>query len=56
MIMFTIFTGSIATGLSAGILSDIAIKVLCNRAKEVHIGMYILAIPLILYFITSGLV
>lgn len=56
MIMFTIFTGSIATGLSAGILSDIAIKVLTNRAKEVHIGMYILAIPLILYFITSGLV
>ena len=56
MIMFTIFTGSIATGLSAGILSDIAIKVFTGKAKEVHIGMYLLAIPLILYFVTSGLV
>lgn len=56
MIMFTIFTGSIATGLSAGILSDIVIKVFTGKAKEVHIGMYILAIPLILYFLTSGLV
>lgn len=56
MIMFTIFTGSIATGLSAGILSDIAIKVFTGNAKEIHIGMYILAIPLVLYFLTSGLV
>ncbi len=56
MIMFTIFTGSIASGLSAGILADIIIKVFTGRAKEVHIGMYLLAIPLILYFVTSGLV
>ncbi len=56
MIMFTIFTGSIASGLSAGIISDILIKVFTGRAKEVHIGMYILAIPLVIYFATSGLV
>ncbi len=55
MIMFTIFTGSIATGLSAGILSDIIIKVFTRKAKEIHIGMYVLAIPLIFYFLTSGL-
>ena len=56
MIMFTIFTGSIASGLSAGIISDILIKVFTGRAKEVHIGMYLLAIPLVIYFATSGLV
>lgn len=56
MIMFTIFTGSIASGLSAGILADIIIKVLTGKAKEVHVGMYLLAIPLVLYFMTSGLV
>ncbi len=56
MIMFTIFTGSIASGLSAGILADIFIKVFTGKYKEVHIGMYILAIPLIFYFLTSGLV
>lgn len=56
MIIFTIFTGSIASGLSAGILSDIIIKVFTGKGKEVHIGMYILAIPLIIYFVTSGLV
>lgn len=56
MIMFTVFTGSIASGLSAGILADIIIKVLTGRAKEVHIGMYLLAIPLVFYFITSGMI
>lgn len=56
MIMFTIFTGSIASGLSAGILADIFIKVFTGKYKEIHFGMYLLAIPLIFYFLTSGLV
>lgn len=55
MIMFTIFTGSIASGLSSGILADIFIKVATGKGKEVHLGMYLLAIPT-LYFATSGLV
>lgn len=54
MIMFVIFTGSIANGIAAGILAYIVIKVCTGKAKEVHIGMYILAIPLLLYFITNG--
>ena len=56
MIMFTIFTGSIASGLAGGILADIFIKVFSGKAKEVHVGMYILAIPLIVYFVTAGLI
>ena len=51
MIMFTIFTGSIASGISAGIIGYVVIKTLSGKFKEVHPAMYILAIPLIMYFI-----
>lgn len=51
MIMFTIYTGSIAGGISAGILAHTFIKVLAGKHKEVHPFLYILSIPLILYFI-----
>lgn len=51
MIMFTIFTGSIAGGISAGILADTLIKVLSGKAKEVSPLMYVLCIFLVLYFI-----
>lgn len=51
MIMFTIFTGSIASGISAGIIGYVVIKTLTGKFKEVHPAMYILAIPLIMYFI-----
>lgn len=51
MIMFTIFTGSIASGISAGILAFVLIKTATGKFKEVHPIMYIMAIPLILYFV-----
>ena len=51
MIMFTAFAGSIAAGIAAGILAYVFIKTATGRFKEVHPGMYILSIPLILYFI-----
>ncbi len=52
MIVFTIFTGGIATGISAGILADVIIKTFARKeGKEVHPAMYALSIPLILYFI-----
>lgn len=51
MIMFTAFAGSIAAGIAAGILAYVFIKVATGRYKDVPVGMYILAIPLILYFI-----
>ena len=52
MIMFTIFIGSIAGGISAGIIAYVLIKVLSGKYKEVHPFLYILCIPLILYFIS----
>lgn len=51
MIMFGTFMGSIAAGIAAGIIAHLFIKVITGKFSEIHIGMYILAIPLILYFI-----
>ncbi|WP_192988285.1 NCS2 family permease [Carnobacterium mobile] len=52
MIVFTIFTGSIATGISAGILADITVKTVAptTEGEKVHPAMYALGIPLVLYF------
>lgn len=51
MIMFTTFMGSIAAGIAAGILAYVIVKVATGKFSDVHVGMYVLAIPLILYFI-----
>lgn len=51
MIIFTVFTAGMATGISAGILADVAIKTFTKTEHKVHPGMYILCIPLIMYFI-----
>lgn len=51
MIVFTAFAGSIAAGIAAGILAYVFIKAATGHFKDVPVGMYILAIPLILYFI-----
>ncbi len=53
MIMFTAFAGGIAVGICMGILSHIFIKLVTGKYKEIHLGMYILAIPLIAYFILA---
>ena len=51
LIIFTTFTGDIAAGICLGILADVFIKVCTGKAKEIHWVLYILCIPLILYFI-----
>ena len=51
MIMASAFMGSIAVGIAAGILSYLFIKVVTGKFKEIHPGMYVLAVPLIMYFI-----
>lgn len=53
MIMFTIFGGGIAGGISAGILAHVFIKAFTGKFKEVHPILYVLAIPLIAYFIVG---
>lgn len=50
-IVFTAFTSSISNGISIGILSYVASKVLAGKHKELHWGIYVLAVPLLLYFV-----
>ena len=51
MIVFTTFCGSIAAGIAAGILAHVFIKLLTGKFRDIHPGMYLLCIPLVLYFI-----
>lgn len=50
-IVFTTFTSSISNGISIGILSYMFTKVLAGKYKELNWGIYILAIPLLMYFV-----
>lgn len=49
-IAFTIFTFNFANGIAMGILSFLLIKLLTGKAKEIHPGLYVLALPLLYYF------
>ena len=51
MIVFGAFTAYIAASIGAGIIAHIIIKVFTGKAKEIHPGLYILCIPMVLYFI-----
>lgn len=55
MIAFVAYGGGIAVGISMGILSYIFIKLATGRVKDVHPGMYILSIPLIMYFVMNAM-
>ncbi|GGP10334.1 NCS2 family permease [Oceanobacillus neutriphilus] len=51
-IVITIFTFNFGNGIAAGIIIFVVLKLLSGRHKELHWGLYILLIPLILYFIS----
>lgn len=51
-IVITIFTFNFGNGISAGIIMYVIVKSFSGRIKEVHPGLFVLVIPLIIYFIT----
>ncbi|WP_200809512.1 NCS2 family permease [Virgibacillus dakarensis] len=51
-IVVTIFTFNFGNGIAAGIIIYVLVKSLSGRYKEIHPGLYILVIPLVLYFVT----
>ncbi|NLY07219.1 MAG: NCS2 family permease [Spirochaetales bacterium] len=53
MVFFSAFTGDIVAGICLGILADVLIKAVSGKAKEVHPVLYVLCIPLVLYFIVK---
>ncbi|MCY1073724.1 NCS2 family permease [Archangium lansingense] len=48
------FTYSIANGISAGIVSYAALKLLSGRPREAHPVVYVLAVLLVLHYATGG--
>jgi len=52
MVMITLISNSFGTGIAGGLLFYIIIKVVAGKAREVPLGLYILAIPLAYYFTT----
>ena len=51
-VAMTIFTNSIATGLSLSVISYVFLKLAAGRAKEIHVAMYGLCVFLIYYLTT----
>lgn len=51
-IVLTIFTFNFGNGIAAGIITYVLLKTLSGRRKDFHPGLYIVVIPLILYFVT----
>lgn len=51
-IILTIFTFNFGNGIAGGIITYVFIKLFTGRYKEIHPGLYIVIIPLILYFVT----
>jgi len=52
MVLLTLLSNSFGTGIAGGLLSYVLIKLLAGRAREVSLGMYVLAVPLAYYFWT----
>ena len=51
MILIVVFTGQMAGAIAFGILADVFMKVVTGKFRQVPIPMYILCIPLVLYFL-----
>lgn len=50
-IVFTIFFGDFAAGIAGGIVAQVFINIISGKAKDTKIGLYILALLMMLYFI-----
>jgi AGZA family xanthine/uracil permease-like MFS transporter len=51
-VLLTLLSNSFGTGIAGGLLSYVLVKILAGEARQVSIGMYILALPLAYYFWT----
>lgn len=52
MVMVTLISNSFGTGIAGGLLFYIIIKVITGRWKEIPVGLWVLALPLVYYFAT----
>ena len=52
MVMITLIANSFGTGIAGGLLFYIVIKAIAGKWREIPVGLWILAIPLVYYFAT----
>jgi AGZA family xanthine/uracil permease-like MFS transporter len=52
MVLLTVMANSFGTGIAGGLLAHVAVKLLAGRYRELHWGLYVLALPLGVYFWT----
>ncbi len=52
MVMITLIANSFGTGIAGGLLFYIAIKAVAGKWRDIPVGLWVLAIPLIYYFAT----
>jgi AGZA family xanthine/uracil permease-like MFS transporter len=49
-VLVTMFANNFGTGIAAGILSYVLLKVLSGKARELPLGLYLLTLPLVYFF------
>jgi AGZA family xanthine/uracil permease-like MFS transporter len=54
MVLITLIANSFGTGIAAGILAYVLVQILAGRAREVPVGLFILAVPLGYYFYVAA--
>ncbi|RJT19598.1 NCS2 family permease [Klebsiella pneumoniae] len=52
MVMITLIANSFGTGIAGGLLFYIVIKAIAGKWREIPIGLWVLAVPLVYYFAT----
>jgi len=52
MVLLTLLSNSFGTGIAGGLLCYVLVKLLSGRPRDLHWGLYVLAIPMAYYFWT----
>jgi AGZA family xanthine/uracil permease-like MFS transporter len=52
MVLLTLLSNSFGTGIAGGLLCFVLVKLLAGRPRDLHWGLYVLAVPLGYYFWT----
>ena len=51
-VLLTLYSNNFGTGIAAGILSYVAVQALAGKGRQVPLGLYLIAVPLLYFFIT----
>lgn len=54
MVLITLIANSFGTGIAAGLLFYVIVKLVAGKWREIPLSLYIIALPLVYYFTTLG--